>query len=111
MFRITGTVLLIAGFFMLATAWAINDLDPNYANNAGGGLTMLGRAVGILGVLFLIIGVSRTFWRLHSPVRRRNGKSTLGTPQVIALGSPAYVYSPPVPAVAYPSAIRHRRNP
>lgn len=55
MLRTTGTILVVIGFIMLAGAWAITDPFVNDANIGAGGLVLLGRPIGAIGVLLLII--------------------------------------------------------
>ncbi|MEC5180145.1 hypothetical protein [Arthrobacter sp. CG_A4] len=55
MLRVTGTILLAVGFLMLAGAWAITDPFANDANIGAGGLILLGRPAGAVGLVVLLV--------------------------------------------------------
>ena len=55
MLRVTGTILLAVGFLMLAGAWAITDPFATDANIGAGGLILLGRPAGGIGLLILLV--------------------------------------------------------
>jgi hypothetical protein len=69
--RTIGTILLAAGFLMLAGAWAITDPFADDANIGAGGLILLGRPAGIAGLLLLVADAAYRALR-----RRRSSRTT-----------------------------------
>jgi hypothetical protein len=57
MFRTIGTILLAAGFLSLIGADAIIDPFAADANIGAGGLILLGRLAGSVGLIVLVVDV------------------------------------------------------
>ena len=69
MLRTIGTILLAIGFLMLAVAWAITDPFADDANIGAGGLILLGRPAGVLGLVLLIVDALVRFSRRRRATR------------------------------------------
>lgn len=57
MIKTIGTILLAIGFITLLVAWAITDPTSADANIGAGGLILLGRLAGSIGLILVILDV------------------------------------------------------